>query len=1603
MRHTPRSANLYTLLATLVVIVFALCSPPMALAVKGCNEGSPADKPPQALWGELQPGNIIIDTTRYNGSPRADSLHPLYTSVDFESGFMFATYFGGLQVWDARGGNATQPVRLSQADGYSGAFPEWIPGNSEIDQYVYAVDAPEGNDNLAVVGALSPVGVSIWDTTDKSSLKALYQDTSKSVKQVYSAVINGRSYAFAASYLGNVGVHVYDMTAAKAFSRCVNNCGGVYLGTAGSTVSMYVHGMQFGNKHFIVRSAGSVKPWITEIWNVTNPASPSLVVTSNTTPTAPDPSGLRGVFTGGVAMWEHNGKAYMAARTVVRTDGRLKIYDVTSCLNGGCASLPAPIADREIAPNLASDFYLPVTFSRSGSTPFLFVGHFDACHEATVLESHTEYLFDVSTPSVPRDITPAKTMEDKGKIVDYWSWYYSDYTRGYSYTAPLAGKFNGPYFYRAAVSLLDIHEWTGGSATPPVANFTWSPSEVYPGDTVTFTDTSSGVVSSRSWSFQDGSPATGNASPQTVTFASPGTKTVQLQATRTDVGSDSETKGVTVLNPAPVVTSLTPAQGTTPQPTYYACQPVKFTATATGRPPLKYKWTLHNSNGPVPVNDPVDSSTFQWSGKINEAAAPDGEYFAKVMVEGIGSDEETSATIKIKPFDPLPTTPFTISNDDFQFGTVTFHAPTSGVTVWKWDFDDDGDGNPATPLNAGTVTLTDPVTGPNPTHTYTSKGPRKVRVTVGNCTAGEVTSAVLNIDITEIAPLRINMFQAQCNVAPCIFSVGESITFTQLVEGDPNLYKYDWDGNGSYEQTSPTEVKTHTYSAAGTYTPKMAIVRGTEPEVTFTHSQFTVSGAPPPPPPPPPGPSISISGSSSGQVDTAVTLTASASNCTAAANGWTWTTGGGTGASTTSSISITWSSSGSKTVTAKNSGCSSATGTKTIVISGPSTEPGPGGLTAVFTVSPASPAAGAAVTFDASASAGSPAIYNWDFGDGQTASGSTPTASHTYASAGNYTVKLEVGKAAAGCPFGFCSVTSSKPVVVTGQSAPVLLAAFTTNASCTSEFGFTQCSADSGQAVTFTSTSTGATSHSWKFGDGGAATGSQATHTWTQPGSYEVELTVGNGQATAKATRFFVVTGKPTASTKSVVLPWIAQTRGALNQSSDLYVFNPGATEMEVKLQFRKRGVPESTPPEITKKIAAGATLFVADALDDLFSRENVAGFITITVVKGDVEPVITSFNTTFQTDGSQFGQTVPGFSMSRTGSAAGSGAPSPVQHLVGLNDNGERLAYFGLSNPSDQPVGYRLRFFDKDGKPIGTSADTRLLSRFGQRQYQVNEIRDLFKVTDVDDYRIEIETVSGGGIVPYASNLRLASDDPSFVVGGAVQASKVYLIGALSQPGPNNSLWQSDVVLSNTATEVVLTDITFTPNGLNSVTTSAVKLTLQPGATERLVNVVADKWGIKDSAGVLVLDSDALKGIFPVVQGESYDNTKPEKRFGQTLPAFTDEDAAVPGKGHYLVGLRQDAKNRTTYWFYNPGTTTGEYDIIYRALDGTILGRIDGVRLGAGKARQVSPAQHPIPSAGVTGGFTVQFVVKAGKLLSAAQVVNNATNDPAYVKGELR
>lgn len=88
---------------------------------------------------------------------------------------------------------------------------------------------------------------------------------------------------------------------------------------------------------------------------------------------------------------------------------------------------------------------------------------------------------------------------------------------------------------------------------PPTANFTPSSTSICEGETVQFSNSSTGVITQNSWDFGDGSNST-SASPS-HTYTSPGTYTVSLTVTNS-LGSDTYTQTISVnANPTVTLTS----------------------------------------------------------------------------------------------------------------------------------------------------------------------------------------------------------------------------------------------------------------------------------------------------------------------------------------------------------------------------------------------------------------------------------------------------------------------------------------------------------------------------------------------------------------------------------------------------------------------------------------------------------------------------------------------------------------------------------------------------------------------------------------------------------------------------------------------------------------------------------------------------------------------------------------------------------------------------------------------------------------------------------------------------------------------------------------
>ena len=159
----------------------------------------------------------------------------------------------------------------------------------------------------------------------------------------------------------------------------------------------------------------------------------------------------------------------------------------------------------------------------------------------------------------------------------------------------------------------------------------------------------------------------------------------------------------------------------------------------------------------------------------------------------------------------------------------------------------------------------------------------------------------------------------------------------------------------------------------------------------------------------------------------------------------------------------------------------------------------PAQVVADFTATPTSGVQALTVQFT-NTSAGCPCTQSWDFDDGTIFNGPDPV--HVYTEPGSYTVSLSV----LGTGFGLDSETKVGLIDVFPASPAVAFAADVT-------------SGNNPLTVQFSDLTTGLgpTGWWWDFGDGHTSTAQHPSHTYSLPGSHDVQLTVFLGGASWSA------------------------------------------------------------------------------------------------------------------------------------------------------------------------------------------------------------------------------------------------------------------------------------------------------------------------------------------------------------------------------------------------------------------------------------------------------------------------------------------------------
>ncbi|MDX1995819.1 MAG: PKD domain-containing protein [bacterium] len=498
---------------------------------------------------------------------------------------------------------------------------------------------------------------------------------------------------------------------------------------------------------------------------------------------------------------------------------------------------------------------------------------------------------------------------------------------------------------------------------------------------------------------------------------------------------------------------------------------------SSGTPPLNIQFN-NQSTGQI--------TTYEWNfgdGGTSSAASPSHQYTTagtyNVILRVIGPGGTSSATRQITVVNPqvaAPNAAFrpdTAISGDLPFTIQFENASTGEVTGYNWNF---GDGTSSAEQN--------------PAHIFTEAGTYTVSLTV----AGPGGQDTAEIQVEVIRPpdaptASFNVEGETTGTAPF------TVTFTNTSQGD--IDQTTWDFDDGETSTSTDTTLTHEFTEPGTYEVTLTVTNesGTD-TATTTITALPQQIAPE---------ALFTLNPTSGNAPLEVTVTnqSTGNNLT-----YAWNFGDGeTSDTNNATFTHTFNDAGtfvvSLTVTDTVSGLSDDYRLPVEVGEG---APAPAPISASFNAVETSPLN---YSFEATATGGTePYTFAWDFGDGQTGQGQSVT--HTYGQGGDYTVTLTVTDATG------TTATSTQPVTGTPPTEP-LNVSFTATENQPLTFDFQATAAGGTPPYTF----------AWDFGDGQTGEGETTSHTYTQGGTFTVNLTVTDSTAATANSQQDVTTNAP--------------------------------------------------------------------------------------------------------------------------------------------------------------------------------------------------------------------------------------------------------------------------------------------------------------------------------------------------------------------------------------------------------------------------------------------------------------------------------------------
>jgi PKD repeat protein len=607
----------------------------------------------------------------------------------------------------------------------------------------------------------------------------------------------------------------------------------------------------------------------------------------------------------------------------------------------------------------------------------------------------------------------------------------------------------------------------------PVASFTASATTICVGQSVTFTNTSSGLPTSYSWTFAGGTPGTSTATNPTITYNTAGTYDVTLTATNASgSNTNTQTAYITVIGGSGA--SLPVTEGFT-----------STTFVPTG-------WTLVNT----------DAGASSWARSATVGYTPTAGncmWFDNFTINDAGNmDEVRTQRLNFTGYSSAQLTfdvAYAAYNATYVDGLDVAVSTDCGAT-WTTVYSKTGStvaaGN--LPTAAATTALFVPTAAQWRTETVSLNsyiGQANVQIAFKNIAAYGNALYVDNINISGVAAPTppVASFTSTPSGTAC---VGQTVQYTSTSTGSPT--SYSWTFQGGTPATSTAQNPTVTYATAGTYNVSLTVTNASGSNTSNQTAFINVINTPATP-----GTITGTASVCSGTTGLTYSIAA-----VSGATSYTWTVPTGStitsGQGTTSIFVTAGSTSGNVTVTATNSCGTSAAQTFALTVNAaPAT---PGTITGTASVC----ASSTGNTYSIAAVSGATS-YTWTVPTGSTITSGQGTTSITVSAgstAGNITVTATNG----------CGTSAAQTFSMAINTAPATPGTISGTASV--------CASSTGNTYSISAVS-GATTYTWTVPTGATIVSGQGTTSITVTAgstSGNITVTAGNGCGNSSAQTF---------------------------------------------------------------------------------------------------------------------------------------------------------------------------------------------------------------------------------------------------------------------------------------------------------------------------------------------------------------------------------------------------------------------------------------------------------------------------------------------------